>query len=483
MDLAELLTKMIWLPILCGLIVCLLALLRSKWTASAGLFAVIGEAVLLLELLSSLKSGGRWLFSSSTPLISLLGVTWSLSLDGFGLMMVILSVVATSVAAIWEVREESPRPGVLAGLLVSEGALIGAILSTDLLIFYLFWELMLIPMFFMIGLYGGANRFRAAITFVIYTVVGSSFMLAAIMTLALAHGREFGALSTSLFELSKLTSLSSSEQLLIFAGLAVGFLVKTPLFPLHSWLPLAYEEAPTSGAIVMASVMGKIGLLGYSRFVWGLVPGMAGQYASALLWCAAIGSIYAALVAWSERKIIRVVAFSSLSHVNICALGVLASPTLALAGSIFQMLSHGLVIAVALMLCQVMKARFGITERGQSAGLASHVPWFSVLFMLMILLSVALPPSSSFVGEFVIFTGLFKSFPWHVVTVLLSVILGAVYMLSLGREVLFGEPRSEIVSRDLSAIELLLMLPLVLFAVWLGVRPGGILSLLGYFTN
>jgi NADH-quinone oxidoreductase subunit M len=368
-----------------------------------------------------------------------------------------------------------------------EGAMLGAFLSLDLFLFYVFWELMLIPMYVMIGVWGGANRIKSAIKFFLYTMFGSLLMLLAILYLAYSYARVTGAPSFDYFDLQRLL-LPQHVQVLLFAAFTLAFVIKVPMFPVHTWLPDAHTEAPTAGSIILAAVMLKMGTYGYLRFSMGLFPEAAMQWAPNLAGVAVLGGIiYGALCAWKQEDVKRLIAYSSVAHLGYVMLGLFAMTQASLEGSVLQMVNHGISTGMLFLLFGVIYDRRHTRHIDEFGGLTKPMPVYAALFVVATLASVGLPGTNGFIGEFMVITGAFASNKLgrfngvQAVGGAIGVILGAVYMLMVVQKMFFGPitKKENAKLRDINARELVAVAPLVLMIFVIGLFPNIFLSRIG----
>lgn len=405
------------------------------------------------------------------------GVTYTLGIDGISLWLVLLTTFLMPIIIIASKSIHSKLRGYLANMLVLECAMLGTLVSLDVFLFYIFWELMLAPMYFLIGIWGGERRIYATIKFVLYTVFGSLLMLVAIFYVVWAQFDQSGSVSFLLSDLLK-TDLTLREELWLFAAFALAFGIKVPLFPFHTWLPDAHVEAPTGGSVVLAGVLLKMGLYGFIRFAYPLFPRAAESFAPYIAALAVIGIIYGAMVAWAQQDIKKLVAYSSVSHLGYCVLGWVAFNSVSATGSIFQMLSHGISTGALFLLVGVLYDRRHTRLISEYGGLTSQVPIFAFLFLVFTFSSIALPLTNGFVGEFLILTGSFQVFPLLTAAATLGVILGAVYMLTLYLRTMFGE--IDIAKngklKDVTHTELAALLPLLVLVFYMGLFPQTILG-------
>ncbi|MCB0335569.1 MAG: NADH-quinone oxidoreductase subunit M [Bdellovibrionales bacterium] len=416
-------------------------------------------------------------FTEFYPWFPQFGVNYVLGVDGISIFLVLLTTFIMPLIVLASHSITTKLRGYLASMLLLETAMLGTLLALDSFLFYVFWELMLAPMYFIIGIWGGKRRIYATLKFVLYTVFGSLLMLVALLYVVWAHYAQTGQLSFLLSDLLQV-HLTLGEEVWLFAAFALAFGIKVPIFPFHTWLPDAHVEAPTGGSVVLAGVLLKMGLYGFIRFAYPLFPRGAEVFAPYIAGLAVIGIIYGALVAWAQTDIKKLVAYSSVSHLGYCVLGVVAFNVVSTTGSIFQMLSHGVTTGALFLLVGVLYDRRHTREIAEYGGLASKVPIFAFLFLVFTLGSIALPLTNGFVGEFLILIGSFQTFKLLTSLAVLGVIFGAVYMLTLYLKTMFGELNEEKngALTDVTVREFATFMPLLFLVFWMGVYPAPILS-------
>ena len=401
------------------------------------------------------------------------GVSYHLGIDGVSLLLILLTTGLTPLILLagFTGVEKNFR-GYAALMLALEGAMIGTFVALDVFLFYVFWELVLLPMYFLIGIWGGERRIYAAVKLFIYTAAGSLLMLVALLALYFTQYEQTGAWSTDLPVLLEL-AITPSSQKWMFACLAIAFAIKVPMFPVHTWLPDAHVEAPTGGSVVLAGVMLKMGTYGFYRFAMPLFPDAVVAYGPILVGLAVIGIVYGALVALVQDDIKKLVAYSSVSHLGYVMLGLFALNGPGVTGGIFQMLNHGVSTAALFFLVGVLYERRHTRKIADYGGLTKVVPRFALIFMIITFSSIGLPGLNGFVGEFMILLGAFQYAPIPTVIASTGVIFGAAYMLWAFQRMMFGPLQNEANKglKDLNARELAYLLPLVLFAFWMGIYP------------
>jgi len=478
---SHLLTVLVFLPAAGAALLLLFPESRSR---EAKLLAL---GVSLLELGLSLPLWGRFdlaaggfQFTERASWIPALGISYSVGIDGISLLLVLLTTVLTPVSLLYSVThvEKSVRAFSIAFLILETG-MIGSLVALDLALFYVFWEVMLVPMYFIIGIWGGGRRIYAAMKFFLFTMAGSLFMFLAILYLAIRNRAVAGQWSFLLSDLTGLTYPSMGVQTILFAAFALAFAIKVPVFPLHTWLPDAHTEAPTAGSIILAGVLLKLGVYGYLRFALPLFPDAAIRYAPWLGILGIVGVVYGAFVSYAQKDMKRLVAYSSVSHLGLVVVGIGAFTSTALTGSVLQMVNHGLSTGALFLLVGVLYERTHTREISAYGGIAGVVPVTTALFLVATFSSIGLPGLNGFVGEFLILLGTWTSGQrWWAVVAATGVILSAIYMLSLVQRVFWG-PLEREENRKLTEIrasELVAAATLVVLMVWIGVRPNDFLE-------
>jgi NADH-quinone oxidoreductase subunit M len=412
-----------------------------------------------------------------------IGFTYHVGIDGVALVLMLLTAVLTPLAllsAFQSVRERVKE--FVIALLLLETAMLGTLAAIDLVLFYVFWEAMLLPMYLLIGVWGYERRIYAAVKFFIYTMAGSLLMLVAILYLYAATGGPGSRTFDLPAILAHAPHLALPVQRWLFFAFALSFAIKVPMFPLHTWLPDAHVEAPAAGSIILAGVLLKMGTFGFVRYAFPLFPQAAIQYRPLLAVLAVIGIVYGALMSLSQSDMKKLVAYSSVSHLGFVMLGLCALTVEGITGSVYQMLNHGISTGALFALVGFLYERRHSREMSQYGGLAAVVPALAAVFLIITLSSVGLPGTNGFVGEFLILSGTFSSklpqSPWYTMFGALGVILGAVYMLWMYQRVFFGPVKNEANQglADLTPREWTVLGPLVLLAIGMGLFPGPILS-------
>jgi NADH-quinone oxidoreductase subunit M len=428
---------------------------------------------LSLKLLYGFQTNAEIQFLKHVPWIPSLGISYKVGLDGLSLWLVLLVTFTMPIAVLSTFRAIKERVKEFhVCMLLLETAMIGAFVSLDLFLFYIFWELMLIPMYFLIGMWGGERKIYATIKFFIYTMVGSLLMLVSILYIAYTYKQQSGMLT---FELEQLYNvvLTPHAQWLVFLSFALSFAIKVPMFPFHTWLPDAHVEAPTAGSVILAGVLLKMGGYGFLRFAMPMFPEAAVRAIPLIVGLALIGIIYGALVAMVQKDVKKLVAYSSVSHLGFVMLGLFALNATAVKGAIYQMLNHGLSTGGLFLLVGVIYERRHTRLIESFGGLTRVMPIYAVFFMIVTLSSIGLPLTNGFVGEFMILLGAFKANVWWGVIAATGVVLGAIYMLWMLQRVFFGEVTHEENNKlhDLTGREIAVFVPILALIFVMGVYP------------
>lgn len=454
-----------------------------RWTAL--IFSLATFAISML-LPFAFKAGGGMQFEQNAEWITAfnLGIHYHMGIDGLSLWLVLLTtfIVPVALIASWHSIHSRLREFLIC-MLALETGMIGVFVAQDMFLFYLFWEVMLVPMYFLIGVWGGERRIYAAVKFVIYTVIGSLLMLAGIIALYYLHGKASGNYTFDIVTITKnlnsgAVRLTLQQQIWLFWGFALAFLIKVPLFPFHTWLPDAHVEAPTAGSVILAGVLLKMGTYGLMRFNLPMFPEASKFYAPFICTLAVIGIIYGALVAMVQPDMKKLVAYSSVSHLGFVVLGIFSFTEQGMQGALYQMLNHGVSTGALFIFVGMIYDRRHTRLIAEYGGLVKVMPVYSTLFLIITLSSIALPLLNGFVGEFLILVGTFTSsvLP-HAITftafAALGMILSAVYMLWMYQRVIYGDitnKANESLS-DINGRERLALAPLILLVFVMGVYP------------
>jgi NADH-quinone oxidoreductase subunit M len=408
-----------------------------------------------------------------------LNISLHMGVDGISILMILLTTFITPLVLLSAVGPIKERVKEFAALMLAmETGMIGVFASLDLVLFYLFWEATLIPLYFIIGIWGGPRRLYAAVKFFIFTMAGSLPMLIAILYLVLRVGGGAGEPTANIEQIA-FSRIPAETQKWLFLAFTLAFAVKVPLFPFHTWLPDAHVEAPTGGSVILAGVLLKMGTYGFVRFVLPCYPAAVEHYRSIMMVLAVIGIVYGALLAWAQSDLKKVIAYSSISHLGFVMLGLFAGTVQGIQGGVLQMVNHGLSTGALFLLVGMIYDRRHVRELDQFGGLASVMPKFAFFLVFMSLSSLGLPGLNGFVGEFLILTGTFVRSKWAAAIAVTGVILGAIYLLGMVKALLFGPvTRKENEGlRDLDRREILCLVPILVFVVWIGVRPNTFLDM------
>ncbi len=400
------------------------------------------------------------------------GIEYIVGIDGISLFLVLLTTLLMPLAilASWSIQKRVKE--YLFFMLFLETGMLGAFVALDLFLFYVFWEVMLVPMYFLIGVWGGERRIYAALKFVLYTMAGSLLMLVAIIYLATRHAQITEVLTFDLLRIYQL-HLPIDQQIWLFLAFALSFAIKVPLFPFHTWLPDAHVEAPTAGSVILAGVLLKLGTYGFLRYAIPLFPDATLLAAPVFIALSVMGIIYGAVVAMMQDDIKKLVAYSSVSHLGFVMLGLFALNMQGIQGSLYQMLNHGLSTGALFLLVGMIYERRHTRLIENFGGLWKPVPLFSTLLLIVMFSSVGLPGLNGFIGEFLILLGAFRVTPGWTALAASGVILSAIYMLWMFRRMIFGPVRhvENEKLQDLNAREIVILAPILLLIVFMGVYP------------
>jgi NADH-quinone oxidoreductase subunit M len=452
--------------------------------------ALAKRTALVITVAEFLLSVGLWWavdtnpgtlqLTSSTPWIPAWGISYAVGIDGISLMMVLLTTLLMPLCVLgsWNYITERER-GYYAMLLTLLTGVLGVFVATDLFLFYVFWEVMLIPMYFIIGMWGGKNRLYAAIKFFVFTMAGSLLMLVAILVLAWAVAGRTGTLSFAYQHLLDNAHVVGGLAPWLFGAFALAFAIKVPVFPFHTWLPDAHVEAPTAGSVLLAGVLLKLGTYGFLRFAVPFFPQVATSpwVTNLILVLALIGIVYGALVAMVQPDIKKLVAYSSVSHLGFVMLGIWAATVQSVEGAIMVMIGHGLSTGALFFLVGMLYERRHTRDISAYGGIAKVVPVFSLVFTVVALASIGLPGLNGFIGEFLVLLGSFRAYPVPTAIATTGVIFAAAYLLWALQRIIYNklDKRENEALTDLSLRELVVLAPLLAGILWMGLYPAPVL--------
>ncbi len=454
-----------------------------KWIANVTAFLGFLVSIPLITHFNDTRyidpaTGFRFVFER--PWITLIGAEYKFGIDGISMLLILLTTLLGFVAILssWTAITERVKEYYAFMLLLQTGML-GVFMALDFLVFYVFWEVMLVPMYFLIGVWGGPRKLYAAIKFFLYTLAGSVLMLVGILALYFYYHSVTGTYSFDILEYAKL-GFPGNLQYWVFIAFFIGFAIKVPMFPFHTWLPDAHVEAPTAGSVILAGVLLKMGTYGFVRFSLPMFPQASMHFLKPMLILSLIGIIYGALVAMMQKDMKSLVAYSSVSHLGFVMLGIFAATPVALQGGVLQMINHGISTGALFLIVGIIYERRHTRMVADFGGLSHIMPVYATVFLIMTLSSIGMPGLNGFIGEFFILQGTFAApnlWPYAAIAVL-GIVLGAAYMLWLYQRVMFGKlenPANKILP-DLNLRELATFVPLIILAFWIGLYPA-------YFTK
>ena len=471
------LTMLILVPFVGAVAVALTNKSRPEITKLIALMASVGTGALSIWLLFAFEQGeAGFQFSSKHAWIEQWGIGWHLGVDGISLFLIVLTGVLFPLAIVGIDAHHDEKP-YLAWLLMLQAGVMGSFLSLDLFLFFIFFEIVLVPMYFLIGGWGYENRVYAATKFFLYTMFGSAFMLVGVIATAMLAREDVGYLTFDLVEIAENANFSANVGRWLFFSIAIAFAVKVPIFPLHTWLPDAHTQAPTAGSVVLAGVMLKLGTYGFLRFGLYLFPEAAVWSRSLWLTLAVIGIIYGAIAATMQKDLKRLVAYSSVAHLGFIILGTFAFTTQAISGSVLQMVNHGVSTGALFLLVGMIYERRKTRQIAELGGIQKVAPLFAAGFMIVMLSSIGVPGLNGFIGEYLILLGSFQTARWWTVVATAGVILAALYLLWAYQRVFHGEPdEANAAFPELRAKEAMVLLPFIVAIVFTGVYPKPLLD-------
>ena len=474
-----LLTILIFLPAAGGLVLILFGRGRDGFCRAFALSIALLNLALSIPLYTSFQADSHAMqFTERIPWVESLGIMYHLGIDGISVLLVLITTLLSAIAILASWSSITNRVwGYMASMLFLETGMVGVFCALDLFLFYVFWEAMLVPMYLLIGVWGGQRRIYAALKFVLFTLAGSLLMLVAIIYLYFEHGAATGIYTFDLDYLYNY-SVSYGAQYWLFLAFFLSFAIKVPLFPFHTWLPDAHVEAPTAGSVILAGVLLKMGTYGLIRFCLPLFPLASLYFTPHIMLLSVVGIVYGALVAMVQPDIKKLVAYSSVSHLGFVVLGIFALNAQGMQGGLIQMVNHSLSTGALFLIVGMIYDRRHTRQIADFGGLAKTVPVFSVFFLITTLSSIGLPGLNGFVGEFLILLGAFKANVVFGVIAATGVVLGAVYMLWMFQRVVWGEVTNEENRnlKDLNGREWAVLVPIVVLMLWIGVYPRSFLG-------
>ncbi|MEX2581951.1 MAG: NADH-quinone oxidoreductase subunit M [Gemmatimonadota bacterium] len=472
------LTFLIFAPLVGAVVALAMPAERARWIA---LWTGVVELLVAIPLFWTYDPVGPAMQNEvALPWIASWGIYYRLGIDGISLFMVLLTALLLPLMVLGSWTYIRDREKIFYAMLMAlTTGVMGVFVSLDLFVFYVFWEMMLIPMYFLIGIWGGKDRIYAAVKFFLYTAAGSLLMLVGILYLFFRHQTLTGTASFAYADFLNLP-LTAGEQGWLFAAFAIAFAIKVPVFPLHTWLPAAHVQAPTAGSVILAGVLLKMGTYGFLRFALPLFPGAASADTTVMLFMVLglIGIIYTAMVAAVQPNAKRLVAYTSVAHLGFAVLGIFALNLQGLQGALLLMIAHGVSTPMLFFLLGMLYERTHSYEIEEFGGLAASVPVFALMLVVAALASIGLPGTGGFVSEFLVLIGTFRVQPWIALIAASGVIFAAFYMLPMVQKTVFNaltKPANRVIA-DLNRREIGLLLPLVAIIFWLGIYPRPILD-------
>ncbi|MGH9103622.1 MAG: complex I subunit 4 family protein [Acidimicrobiales bacterium] len=471
------LTVLVLLPAGAALVVALVPRVSGRLFQLLGLVASLATLGVASAMTAAFRVGvSGFQMTSDHSWIGQFGISWHLGVDGISLFLALLTALLFPLALAGAHERRDPK-GYVAWMLLLEAACLGSFLALDIFVFFLFFEITLVPAYFIIGGWGFERRGPAAVKFFLYTFLGSAFLLIGILAVAFLHQRATGQLTFDLVSLARHPGISGAAGIALFLAFTAAFAVKAPVFPFHTWSPDAYAESPTGGVVVIAGVMAKLGSYGIIRFDFELFPKATLTLSPLLLTLAVIGILYGAVVAAHQRDLKRMLAYSSLSNLGFIVLGFFALTSQGITGGVLQMSNHGLYTAALFLVIGMLYRRRRTWQAGELHGLQRSVPILAGIFTVAMLASIGLPGLNGFVGEFLILLGTFATHRWWAVAATVGVILAALYLLWAYQRVFHGRAEGPNVAvADLSWREGAVLAPLVVLIVFIGVYPRPVLE-------
>ena len=479
MNTFPILSAIVFLPLLGALFILILPH-RSGLGRGTSLAVTLGNLALVAVLLFSGtgRPSGEWLRVEDYAWIPSLGIRYTLSLDGLSLMLLLLTALLGVLSTLisWHQIKEKTRSYYFFLLLTLTGIL-GVFTATDLFLFYFFWEIQIIPMFFLVGIWGHEERRRTAVKFIIFTMTGSLFMLIALIGLYTVHGQETGVYTFALASLTK-TSLTPAAEGWLYAAFMLAFAIKIPVVPFHTWLPDTHTQAPTAGSVILAGLLLKTGVYGLFRFAVPLFPLAFRASMPLLMVLGLVALFYASWIALSQTDIKRLIAYSSIGHMGLVVLGLAVFNSITLSGSLLQVINHGVSTSGLFILVGILNERIDSREFKDFGGLWKQMPVYSAFFLFFSMASLGLPGLNNFVGEILILIGTYRTYPVFAAIGFAGLLFGVIYVLRMVQDALFGELKGEIaLLYDVNAREVLILGTLALCVLFLGLYPKPVLHL------
>ena len=466
------LSALVIMPLVGAIVVSLLGKTRPEWMKLAAMMSSVTTGAFSLWLLGEFKTGeAGFQFVSQHAWISQWGISWHLGVDGISLFLVVLTGILFPLVIVG-IDPHHNETSYFAWMLLLQAGVMGSFLALDLFLFFVMFEIVLIPMYFLIGGWGYDQRIYAAMKFFLYTMTGSAFMLVGIIATVSLARRDLGIVTFDLVKIAEGADFSTNAARWLFVSFAIAFAVKVPLFPFHTWLPDAHTQAPTGGSVILAGVLLKMGTYGFLRFGIYLFPEAAMWARPALFTLAVIGIIYGAIAATMQRDLKRLVAYSSVAHLGFIVLGTFALSSQAVTGAVMQMINHGVSTGALFLLVGMIYERRHTREIAELRGIQHVAPIFAGVFTVVMLSSIGLPGLNGFVGEFLILIGSFGAARWWTVVATVGVVLAALYLLWAYQRVFHGEPDEANASfKEITAKEGMLMAVFVAIIVFTGIYP------------
>ena len=481
-----LLNIILFLPLLSALLLCS-NVVNVNFAKAYAILVSIVELILVLILWylfdgAHIENGFR--FVSQIDIIASIGFSYFVGIDGISLFLVVLSAFMTFISIVYLNNVEHIKH-FLVSLLILESVMIGVFVALDVMLFYIFWEFSLIPMLYIIGAWGGEKRLYASIKFFLYTFSASLLMFFGILSCAFLYYRLTGKWSFSIIEWYQFLNIGLDKQQLLFIAFFIGIAVKVPMFPFHTWLPYAHGQAPSVGSIILASILLKMGSYAFIRFSLPLFPDATIAFILPIAILCVIMVIYTSMIAYVQNDMKQVIAYSSIAHMGVIVLGTFALNIEGISGSVFFMLSHGIISGALFLMVGILYDRTHTKMIKDYGGIANIMPRFTIIFAITLMGSIGLPLTMGFVGEFLSLLGFFNVNAIITLLAGISIIVGAVYMLNLFRNVFLGNltnPKNQTL-QDINLREKIALIPLVLIIVWLGIYPKVILSKIDIAAN